>query len=490
MWNEKTNVLVYAVRIRVILKYCGQLALMLGILTLVPLGFVLVEAEWQRGWQYIIVCSGLFLAGGLLACLPKPAFIQSNEALTITAIIFVLSPFLMSWPMMDPDIPYIDVLFEAISAVTTTGLSTLGSIEVRPHTFLFARAWMQWYGGLGIIVLSVALLMGHQAVARRLTDPVDSGETLATTARIHGQRTLLVYGLLTLLGIALVWAISGNGFTALLHVLSAVSTGGFSNYDTSLAGLSSRPAAIAVMVVSFMGAVSLPLYWRSAHAGWRKGFQTFLTDIELRALLLACLLVGGLLGWLGWLHGVNSPWYHGFMMGVSAQTTTGFTTQTVAGMDPASKLIMIISMLTGGSVGSSAGGIKLLRLLILLRLLQLMLRRTGLPPHAVVEPYLGGQRLENDEMIRALQLIFLFVIIVVLSWVPFIIAGYDTLDALFEVASACGTVGLSSGIARPELEPVLKGVLCFDMLAGRVEIIALLIVLYPRNWIGRREEIS
>ena len=168
MWNEKTNVLVYAVRIRVILKYCGQLALMLGILTLVPLGFVLVEAEWQRGWQYIIVCSGLFLAGGLLACLPKPAFIQSNEALTITAIIFVLSPFLMSWPMMDPDIPYIDVLFEAISAVTTTGLSTLGSIEVRPHTFLFARAWMQWYGGLGIIVLSVALLMGHQAVARRL----------------------------------------------------------------------------------------------------------------------------------------------------------------------------------------------------------------------------------------------------------------------------------------------------------------------------------
>ena len=91
-------------------------------------------------------------------------------------------------------------------------------------------------------------------------------------------------------------------------------------------------------------------------------------------------------------------------------------------------------------------------------------------------------------MVRALQLILLFIGVAFLSWIPFVVMGYDPLDALFEVVSACGTVGLSSGISRSELEPILKGVLCFDMLAGRVEIIALLIVLYPRNWIGRREE--
>jgi len=77
----------------------------------------------------------------------------------------------------------------------------------------------------------------------------------------------------------------------------------------------------------------------------------------------------------------------------------------------------------------------------------------------------------------------------VLSWLPFVYLGYDPLDALFEVTSACGTVGLSTGISRPELEPALKGLLCFDMLAGRLEIVALLVVLYPRSWIGRREEI-
>ena len=490
MQKERTSVLVYAVRPRVVLKYAGQLALMLGILTLVPLVFALVEGEWAPGGRYAVLCAGLFLIGARLARLPAPAAIQGNEALSVTALTFLLASLLMSWPMAGPGVSYIDALFEAVSSITTTGLSALGGVEDKSHTFLFARSWMQWYGGLGIIVLSVALLMGHQAAARRLSDPAESGETLVTSARFYAQRTLLVYGLLTLAGLALVWPFTGDGFTALLHVLSAVSTGGFSRFDASLADLSPRPAAVAVMAVSFLGAVSLPLYWRSVRAGWRKGPRVLLADVELHALFLSCLLVGGVLGWLAWRHGMDDPWYHGFMLGVSAQTTTGFATRTVSALDPASKIIMIISMLVGGSVGSSAGGIKLLRLLILLRLLQLMLRRASLPPHAVVEPYLAGQRLESEDMIRALQLILLFIIVTVLSWIPFVVMGYDPLDALFEVASACGTVGLSSGIARPELETVLKGILCFDMLAGRLEVIALLVVLYPRNWFGRREEMQ
>ena len=490
MPEKRIDVLAYAVRIRVVLKYCGQLGLMLGLLTLAPLIFALLNTEWVQVERLSIVCLGLFLVGGLLARLPAPARIQGNEALSVTAITFLLAPLLMSWPMMDPGIAYMDALFEAVSGVTTTGLSTLGTIEGRSDTFLFARAWMQWYGGLGIIILSVALLMGHQAVARRLTDPVESGDTLVTTARMHARHTLLVYVLLTLLGLVLIWSLSGDGMTALLHVLSAVSTGGFASHDASLAGLSSRPVAVAIMAISFLGAVSLPLYWRVAHAGWRKGLQELFTDVELRALLLACLLVGAVLSWLGWLHGVAAPWYQGMLMGVSAQTTTGFATQAVSDMDAGSKVVMIISMLIGGSVGSSAGGMKILRLLILLRLLQLMLRRTVVPPHAVVEPALAGQRLEADDMIRAMQVILLFVMITLLSWLVFVFMGYDPLDALFEVASATGTVGLSSGIARPDLEAVLKGVLCFDMLAGRLEIVALLVILYPRNWFGRREVVQ
>lgn len=487
--EQRISVLTYPVRARVVLKYCGQLGLMLAVLTLVPLSFALVETEWQRALRYAVLCAGLVLVGAHLARLPAPDRIQGNEALSITAIAFLISPLLMSWPMMTDGIPFVDALFEAISAVTTTGLSTLGSIEHRSTTFLFARAWMQWYGGLGIVVLSVALLMGHHAAARRLADPVESGETLVVTARTHARLSLIVYLSITALGVAVVWLLSGDGFSALVHVLSAVSTGGFSNLDSGLMGLGTS-AAVAVMVVAFLGAVSFPLYWRAVHAGWSGGFRALVDDVELRALLLGGLLVGGLLAWLAWRHGIEAPWYHSLMMGFSAQTTTGFATLPVADMDSASKLVMVISMLVGGSVGSSAGGFKLLRLLILLRLLQLMILRSAIPPHAVAEPYLAGQKLETDDMLRALQLILLFIGIMVVSWLPFLALGYDPLDALFEVASACGTVGLSTGITRPELESVLKGVLCFDMLAGRLEIIALLVVLYPRNWIGRREEAS
>ncbi|MDT8383831.1 MAG: potassium transporter TrkG [Gammaproteobacteria bacterium] len=485
--EQRISVLSYAVRGRVILKYGGQLALMLALLTLAPLGFSLLESEWARALRYAVICVGLLLGGGYLARLSAPDRLQANEALSIVAAAFLLSPLLMSWPMMAGDIGFVDALFEAVSGVTTTGLSTLGSVEHRPAGFLFARAWMQWYGGLGIVVLSVALLMGHHIAARRLADPAGSGEMLVGTVRIHARHSLIAYLGLTLLGLVVVWPLTGNGFDALLHVLAAVSTGGFSRFDASLAGLGSM-AAVAIMAISFLGAVSLPLYWRVIQAGWGGGWRTLAGDVELRALLGGALLVSALLSGLAWQHGVEAPWYHGLMMGFSAQTTTGFGTLPVAEMDPVSKLVMIMSMLVGGSIGSSAGGFKLLRLLILLRMLQLMIRRSSMPTHAVAEPYLAGQKLETDDLLRALQLILLFIGIMFLSWLPFVALGYDPLDALFEVASATGTVGLSTGIARPELETVLKGVLCFDMLAGRLEIVALLVVLYPRNWLGRREE--
>jgi len=487
--EERINILTYAIRPGVVLKYLGQLGLMLALLTLAPLLVSLLEKEWVSALRYIVVCSGLLISGLVLARLPAPSRIQGNEALAITAAAFLFAPLMMTWPLTATGISYTDALFEAISGVTTTGLSAVGPVEHHSATFLFARAWMQWYGGLGIVILSVALLMGHQAAARRLIEPVESGEGFVSSARIHARHTLIIYTCLTLSGILVVWPLSGNGFHALLHVLSAVSTGGFSSFDTSLARFESH-AAVAILAIAFFSAVSLPLYWRAVHSGWRAGMRMFFTDIEFRTLLAACLLAGGLLSGLAWLNDTGAPWYHGMLMGFSAQTTTGYSTLQVADLDPASKLVMIISMLVGGGVGSSAGGIKILRLLIFIRLLQLIISRTAMPPHAVVTPSLAGQKLENDDMLRALQLILLFIGVIFISWLPFVVMGYDPLNSLFEVVSACGTVGLSTGITRPELEPVLKAVLCFDMLAGRLEIVALLVVFYPRNWIGRREEIK
>jgi trk system potassium uptake protein TrkH len=145
-------------------------------------------------------------------------------------------------------------------------------------------------------------------------------------------------------------------------------------------------------------------------------------------------------------------------------------------------------MLVGGGVGSTAGGFKLLRLLIAANVFRLILLRTCLPKHATIEPRLAGRRLQDEEIRAALLLILLFITVVALSWLPFVAMGYSPIDSLFEVVSATGTVGLSAGLTSSTLPAVLKSILCIDMLMGRLEIIAWLVMLYPGTWLGRRME--
>ncbi len=159
-------------------------------------------------------------------------------------------------------------------------------------------------------------------------------------------------------------------------------------------------------------------------------------------------------------------------------------------LDPDSKLAVIFSMIVGGGVGSTAGGFKLLRLLIAVSVFRLLIVRTCLPRHAVIEPRLAGRRLQGDEIQAALLLIFLYGVVVAVSWLQFVATGYHPLDSLFEVVSATGTVGLSVGITSADLPAQLKGVLCADMLMGRLEIIAWLVMLFPGTWFGKRMEIT
>lgn len=482
--QEAITTLFQAVRLRLVAKYLGQLAVMLALLALVPLLVSLVYGEYFYSLRYVAVIAVLLVLG-------LPAFkraesedIHTNEALTITALAFILSPLLMTWPMMAAGLPFIDAWFEAVSAITTTGLTTVQSFDDKPITFLFARAWMQWYGGLGIVVLSVALLMDHHIALKRLVAP-EGGQSMITTTRIYARRVLQVYIILTALGVIVVWALLKDGFLAITHVMTALSTAGFSPLSNNLGGIDDWTARAVIMLLSLCGAIPFVLYYNLFKGNWRE----VVFDSELQLLLLLILLISAVLS-LTIAHQFDYTWQqalgHGFLLGTSAQTSTGFSALEVVELGPLPKGVLIIAMFIGGTMGSTAGGIKILRLLIMARLIQLIIQRITLPPHAVVKPRLGNRALEDNEIAQALVLMLLFVIVIVLSWLIFLAYGRPPLDALFEVVSATGTVGLSTGITRPTLEPVLKLVLITDMLLGRLEIIALLIVLYPRTWIGKR----
>jgi trk system potassium uptake protein TrkH len=483
---EGAAVLSYAVRPAVVGRYLGQLALVQAALTLVPLAVALAQGDHRFGGRLAAVAALLLVAGGPVARLPRPAHLQTNEGLVVVALAFTLSPLLMAWPLMADGLSFVDALFEAVSGLTTTGLTTLERVAGHSPAFLFTRAWLQWVGGLGFAVLAVALVLGPHADARRLVD-ADAPESTLTTAPAYARRVLGVYLALTLTGVLVLWATIGDGFAALLHILSAVSTGGFSPLDDSLAGLLSPGAAWVVTAWCLAGAVPLILYYRAA-AG-RPG--ALVGDAEVRALVVAVLVAAGLLALalhyrsgLDWSEALR----HGLLLGASAQTTAGFSSLPVTALDPTAKLVAIVAMLIGGGVGSTAGGLKLLRLLVLLRLAQFALRRTALPPHAVAFPRLEGRNLETADVQRAAIALLLLVVVTAASWLVFVAAGHAPLDSLFEVVSAVGTVGLSTGITSPGLGDGLKLLLCADMLMGRLEIVAVLVLLYPPTWIARRVE--
>lgn len=485
--EQQIRTLSYSVRPRVVFKYVGQFSFVLAVLSSVTLAVAIASGEYGLALRYGVVILILIGFGMLSLRLPHSSNIQGNEALSITALVFVLAALLMTYPMMGSGLSFLDALFEAVSAVTTTGLSTLPTVEGKPATFLFSRAWLQWSGGLGIVVFSVALLMGPGTAARRLALTETDVEDMVSSTRTHARRVLAVYLFLTGLGVTALWLLGVSPFDSLLHTLAAVSTGGFSSFNDSLAGLGSYQASAATIAICFLGAVPLAFYHRSL----RKGVGEALVNFEVTWLLAICLLVTAMLFFFLVENGgfsLGEALRQAPLLGFSAQTTAGFSTLDVSSLDPASKMVLIISMAIGGNVGSTAGGMKIFRILVMLRLMQLSVRRTFLPAHAVSEPYLGGNRLEWEELERALTTILFFVLVIVISWLSFVAMGYDTLNSLFEVVSATGTVGLSTGVTSPALPAFLKGILCVDMIMGRLEVVAILILLYPRTWLGRRHD--
>ncbi len=461
-------------RVPVVMRYLGQLSLALALLSMVP---TLVVARLGETAFALVLAIGVVLPAtllGLCARLPRPNEpLRAHEALAVTSFAFLLAASLMTWPLHVAGLPLQDALFEAVSGVTTTGLTTTLSVSNETPGFLFTRAWMQWYGGLGFAVLALALLSGQGAESRRLAEGAGEEEDLANSTKLHARRILAIYLALTTVGLGALLASGAAPFDALLHTLSGVSTGGFSNHDRNIAALD-RASQAAALLLAFCGALPLLLYHKLA----QRRARDFFRDLELRALCIAIAL-GGMLVWASG----EVTWFDAWAQASSAQTGAGFATLEIGQLDPAGKWTLILSMFLGGGMGSTAGGIKILRMLLLFRLLQVVILRSVLPRHAVIPLGLAGHTISREQLERVTAVVLLFAGVVVCSWLPFLVAGHDPLDALFEVVSATATVGLSSGITAPDLGPWLKAVLCADMLLGRLEILALLVALYPRTWV-------
>jgi trk system potassium uptake protein TrkH len=469
----------FAVRFRVLCKYTGQILLVLAALTVVPAAAALLGGRADVGLRYLGVIAAFVILGGAGARLRCTDRMQPNEAMVISALVFLIPGLAMAIPLSGYGLSPLDAVFESISGVTTTGLSTLGGVEGMERSFLFARAWFQWVGGLGVVVLALSFTIPSGVAAKRLGfDDREAADYVGGT-RAHARRTLAAYAALTLAGFGLC-ALAGLGwFDALAHTLAAVSTGGFSTHDASLAALP-WTGRLAVSALCLFGAIAFSLYYRGR-------FREAMGDSRLWTLLALAALGAVFLAVVeSTAHPGTGTYGNAVWMAISAQTTAGFSTVAPADLSAGGRLALIVGMLIGGEVGSTAGGLKTLRLLILGQLLVLRILRMSTPSTAQIAPRLGGSRIDSDEIEAAAALALAYLGVVGVSWMAFVVKGHEPLDSLFDVVSAVGTVGLSSGVTGPGLEPSLKGVLCVDMLLGRVELFAFFVLVFPGTWLGRR----
>jgi len=397
------------------------------------------------------------------------------DALTVTALVYFLFSLVGAVPFL-PIKSFLDGLFEAMSGFTTTGLTMVNETTL-PQSLHFFRAYSQWLGGMGIIVLTLAILLRPGKSAFKLYSSEFGEANILGSVISTAKAVIKVYLSLTVLGFISFYLAGMGLYDALIHILTTIPTGGFSLYSESIGFYDSEAISLTVSLFMILGAISFPLYYLTAKGEIREFFE----DHQVQALLIL-VLFGSLVFIIsfGPSPGNIVP---GIFQTATAITTTGYNTVPTGALPDGDKFVTILFMIIGGGTGSTAGGIKLFRLLILLGLIRLAFFRTLLPKEAKLPLRFGKITVGKEEAESIIAFFLSYLLIMVVSTLCIIwLEGTSLVDALFEVSSAEGTVGMSVGLTSSALNPVSKLILIVNMWLGRLEITPVLVALYPGSW--------
>lgn len=388
-------------------------------------------------------------------------------------------------------IPLVDAFFEATSGLTTTGATALIGLDDMPRSVLIYRQMLQWIGGMGLLVLAVAILPslevgGMQLYRSEMVGP--SENRLAPRIKSQAQWLLGVYLLLTT-GCLLAYLLAGMGlFDALAHSFTTVSIGGFSTHDGSIGYFNSTAIEAVAMAFMILAALNFSLHFYAL-----KSFSpaVYLRDAEctqyLRWLLLVCGIVCGGLLWnlsqVGY-GDADRVLRDGLFQAVSYATTTGFTTTSIEGWPVSLIMLLLLAAIIGACAGSMGGGIKWLRLLVVIAHTRREIMHL-VHPNAIISLKVGTKPLSD----RIIQSVWGFLSIYLLTGIAvsgtLMVMGQDAYTA-FSATAACLT-NLGPGLGEvahnyASLDAGAKWVLGAAMLLGRLEVFTLLVLLTPAFW--------
>lgn len=475
---------------KIISRDLGSLFLAVGAVTLTLIGISLFFREFAAISPVVITSGVFFSIGGVLRYAGRSAGETTFRDSMITAalgwlLISVIGaiPFLyMSEYGISIGMEPIDAVYESFAGWTGTGFSMVINEEKLPYTLQFWRSLIQWIGGVGVIVLTLAILARPGTGSFTLYKSEAREEKMYPSIISTVKGIWWIFILYTAVGTILFYATGMPLWEAVNHCMTGLSTGGFSVTDESMSyyGIATQWAIIVMMS---LGAIAFV-----AHYNLLKGrFKKFFSDPQVKA-FFALIIVGGLL-----LTAVNYFSLNGTSLFqtlnesvfqyVSAITCTGFYSADVSVWTDTAKLILSIAMIVGGAAGSTAGGIKLFRAILLSKGVFWRTRQSISTPRRIFSHKLGSKFLSGEEwrnemneaaVISFLWMAFLFIGVVSFS---IIMPHHDLIDIIFEICSAQGNVGLSSGITNIAMPSAAKIVMIFNMWIGRLEIIPVIVLI-------------
>jgi trk system potassium uptake protein TrkH len=378
----------------------------------------------------------------------------------------------------------LNALFESMSGFTGTGLTMTDDESALPHTLQWWRSFSEWVGGVGVIVLTTAIL------ARPGSGSLTLYESEARSERIHPSvvstvRTIWwIFLLFTFLAVCLLWLAGMPAWDAVNHAMTGLSTGGFSVTDDSIAAYDSPTIEYALWPVMVMGSVAFPVHYLVLRGDLRNVYA----DLQTRWVFVAFGLgAAGVSAWLletGTYESARSALRYGGFQFVSAMSCTGFQSAPVGRWPALVQLVLSAGMVVGAAAGSTAGGVKLVRLATLVKGTAFRVRGVFYPANAVRRFRFDGRTLSDTETSQEFEeaaiVAFLWVAVLAVATAILLVtvpATYTVENVLFEVASTQGNVGLSTGITGPDASPVVKATFLVSMWMGRLEIIPVLVAL-------------
>ncbi|MCK5022894.1 MAG: TrkH family potassium uptake protein [Candidatus Aenigmarchaeota archaeon] len=450
-----------------VFAYIGLVLVVLSVLMLFP---IVVSIIFNEGVFVPFVFGSVisFVIGIFLSRKFKTEKLTLGSAMVIASLTFVIISTVGAIPYLDHMEP-IDAVFESVSGFTTTGLTTVNP-ETLPYSILFWRSLTQWIGGIGILAIFLLLLSSPGMSSYYMYRAESGGRRIEASVYSTVKKIGIIYAVYTVIGVFLLFFAGMPLFDSVNHTLTSLSTGGFSTMNGSIGHYNNIAVEIVTILLMLVGSTSFFIHSKVFNKDFKEYFKNgeaylFWFFILAFSIFLSVSFMA-----------LSEPIRLGVFYAFSALTTTGYTLGSHA-FPQLSKFLIIILMVIGGAAGSTAGGLKLVRVGILGKAMVWVSKKISYPASAIIPFKFRGKVVNTEEMSIISLFSFIYIVILILSTIILSFLGYAPIDSFFVSASAEGTVGLTT-IDIAAMNPIGKITLMVDMLLGRLEILPFFVLVF------------